>query len=67
MIIYNLPFFQMEENPWLVESLQAFTFLKCPECVFDSKEEATFQDHAIGNHPLSSVLFGKKFKEEEYQ
>ena len=55
----------MEENPWLVESLQAFTFLKCPECIFDSKEEYTFQDHAIENHPLSFVLFGKTFKEEE--
>ena len=52
-------------NPWQVESLQDFSFLKCPECTFDTKEEIIFQDHAIENHPLSFVLFGKLFKEEE--
>ena len=34
-------------NPWQVESVQAFLALKCPECVFTSKEEHLFQDHAI--------------------
>ena len=48
-------------NPWQVESVQAFLALKCPECVFTSKEEHLFQDHAIRNHPLSSDLFGKTF------
>ena len=51
-------------NPWQVESLMEFSFLKCPECTFDTKEEFIFQDHAIENHPLSFVLFGKLFKEE---
>ena len=48
-------------NPWKVNSLQAFheIFLKCPECAFNTKEEAFFRDHAIKNHPLSLVLFGK--------
>ena len=54
----------MDINPWQVESIQEFSFLKCPECTFDSKEEETFQDHAIENHPLSFILFGKALKEE---
>ena len=54
----------MDENPWLVESLQDFSFLKCPECTFNTQEEGTFEDHATENHPLSFVLFGKTVKEE---
>ena len=48
-------------NPWKVNSLQAFheIFLKCPECAFTTKEEACFKDHAVKNHPLSLVLFGR--------
>ena len=44
-------------NPWNVDSLQEFYFLKCPECTFDTKKEIIFQEHAIENHPLSIVLF----------
>ena len=51
-------------NPWEVDSLQAFWFLKCPECTFDTKEEYIFQDHALENHPQSFALFGKTVKEE---
>ena len=47
----------MSNNPWLVDSAQAFLFLNCPECTFKSKEEKTFEHHAIKNHPLSCVLF----------
>ena len=47
-------------NPWQVESIQAFYYLKCPECEFDTIEENMFEDHAIKNHPLSHELFGKK-------
>ena len=54
----------MDINPWQVDSIQEFSFLKCPECTFDSKEEETFQDHAIENHPLSFILFVKSVKEE---
>jgi len=50
----------MEGNPWHVESIHAFYFLKCPECGFDTKEEKNFQTHAIQNHPMSSVLFGER-------
>ena len=55
----------MTNNPWQVNSINAFSFLKCPECSFDTKEELIFQDHALGNHPLSFVLFGKTCHEDE--
>ena len=55
-----------KNNPWDVDSIQAFTFLKCPECNFDSKDEENFQDHAIENHPLSFVFFGKICEEENF-
>ena len=45
------------ENPWLVEKIQDFSFLNCPECNFKTKEENSFQNHALKNHPLSSVFF----------
>ena len=55
----------MDENPWQVESLQDFSYLKCPECSFDAKEEEVFEYHATENHPLSFVFFGKIFVKEE--
>jgi hypothetical protein len=54
----------MSGNPWLVENIQEFLFLNCPECVFQVKEEDIFQDHAVKNHSQSSVLFGKSAKSE---
>ena len=57
----------MALNPWQVESIQAFYYIKCPECKFDTKKESNFEDHAIENHPMSYELFGKKsVKEEEF-
>ena len=55
----------MEENPWQVDSVQAFSFLKCPECIFDTQEEDFFQVHATENHPLSFVLFGKTLNDDD--
>ena len=55
----------MEENPWQVDSVQAFSFLKCPECIFDTQEEDFFQVHATENHPLSFVLFGKTLNQDD--
>ena len=52
-------------NPWHVDSVQAFLYLKCPECTFDTKKGDTFRDHALENHPLSFALFGKICKEED--
>ena len=56
----------MAQNPWAVESIQAFYFLKCPECEFDTKEENSFENHATENHPLSFVLFDKKYVPEDF-
>ena len=69
MNIKNEPIYDNIEpeinNPWNVPSLQVFLCLKCPQCGFDTKEKDTFQNHAIENHPLSIVLFGKTLKEEK--
>lgn len=46
-------------NPWLVDSVQSFTFLCCPECTYRSKESETFEVHALQNHPMSLSLFRK--------
>ena len=40
-------------NPWLVEDLDDFYFLCCPECAYKSKDDRAFMDHAIENHPKS--------------
>ena len=56
----------MDQNPWAVQSLQSFYFLKCPECDFDTKEENSFENHATENHPLSFVLFDKKYVPEDF-
>ena len=65
--IKNEPMPEDVTNPWLVNSIQAFIFLKCPECIFDTQEEDIFQEHAIERHPLSIVFFAnsKIYKEEE--
>ena len=47
----------MANNPWDVESIKDFYFLKCPECDFNTKEENSFENHARDNHPRSFVLF----------
>ena len=51
-------------DPWQVDSIQDFWFLRCPECSFDTKEEEHFRVHAIENHPESIELFDKTVKEE---
>ena len=48
-----------QKNPWEVESIQEFYFLRCPECEFDTKEENSFEKHSKENHPLSFVFFDK--------
>ena len=48
---------QEMSNPWLVNSIQEFNFLCCPECDYRSKNEAMFTEHAIGTHPMSKDFF----------
>ena len=57
----------MDMNPWQVESIRDFSFFKCPECTFDTKDEDTFQDHATESHPLSFVFFNKTLKDECFE
>ena len=46
-------------NPWQVESREAFYCLKCPECQYFTTDDNGFYHHAVENHPLSVVYFGK--------
>jgi hypothetical protein len=48
----------MTQNPWQVDSVQAFVYINCPECSFKTKEEGFFQDHAVASHPMCFPLFG---------
>ena len=42
-------------NPWLVENIDDFNFLCCPECAYKSKIEEAFISHAVENHPKSKA------------
>ena len=46
------------DNPWAVTSIDSFNFLCCPECAFRSKENSSFESHAVQNHPKSKAFFG---------
>ena len=52
-------------NPWLVENLDDFNFLCCPECAYKSKDDEAFIDHAVENHPKSkaSTIFSEAEEE----
>ena len=52
-------------NPWKVSNIQEFNFFCCPECVYRSKEEVTFQAHALLNHVLSKTFFNENSCEIE--
>jgi len=55
----------MTSNPWRVQSIDDFNFLCCPECVYRSKEENSFQSHALQNHELSTTFFHQVDDTEE--
>ena len=54
----------MVENPWLVDSIEAFSFFNCPECHVKTKDKNFFQGHALQNHPLSFEFFCSKKPKE---
>mgnify|MGYP001427119192 CR=1 FL=1 len=54
----------MNANPWLVDSIKAFSFLNCPECAFRTKGENLFAYHAAKNHPLSSAFYDQQIELE---
>ena len=49
----------------MVEDLDDFYFLCCPECAYKSKDDEAFMDHAVGNHPKSKA--SSVFSEEEQE
>ena len=49
----------MDFNPWHVESIEAFNFYCCPECVYRVQEEFAFQAHAVQNHAQSKTFFNE--------
>ena len=55
------------QNPWKVESVKQLSFFHCPECNFQEKDEKLFQNHAVRNHPMSSVLFAKEGNESRIE
>ena len=57
----------MKPNPWQVDFLRAFLYLKCPECVFDTQTTDEFREHALKNHPLSFELIGKTSLENPFE
>jgi hypothetical protein len=44
-------------NPWEVQSIYDFNYFCCPECIFQSKEELLFQEHALEKHEQSKSFF----------
>ena len=46
-----------DQNPWIVENIEAFSFYCCPECDFKSKNQDYFKRHAMESHNKSKVFF----------
>ena len=46
-----------DQNPWLVENIEAFSFYCCPECDFKSKDGDYFERHAMESHNESKIFF----------
>ena len=45
-----------DQNPWVVENIEAFSFYCCPECDFKSKDEDYFKRHAMESHNKSKIF-----------
>ena len=43
-------------NPWDVPQIDSFNFLCCPECVYRSKEESTFQVNLLRNSKCPKIM-----------
>ena len=49
----------------MVQSIQDFNFFCCPECIYRTKEEISFQAHAIQNHEQSKKFFHNSIQVKE--
>ena len=47
----------VDQNPWVVENIEAFSFYCCPECDFKSKQEVSFKRHALECHNKAKSFF----------
>ena len=54
-----------KQNPWHVENINMFHLWCCPECKYRCPEQNEFEEHAIINHPNSSVLIKHPVIKEE--
>ena len=52
-----IPLKMGDQNPWIVENIEAFNFYCCPECDFQSKDRDYFKRHAMESHKKSKVFF----------
>ena len=56
----------MTKNPWNVSDTSVFLNYCCPECDFQCSHLYNFEEHAVGTHELSKILFeNNTLKEEE--
>ena len=46
-----------DQNPWVVENIEVFSFYCCPECDFKSKNQDYFKKHAMESHNKSKAFF----------
>ena len=46
-----------DQNPWLVENIEEFSFYCCPECDFKSKQGGSFERHALECHNKAKSFF----------
>ena len=53
----------MMSNPWEATSINEFLYFNCPECAFRSKEDISFQAHALQNHERSHNFFSTAIEE----
>ena len=46
-----------EQNPWVVDDIEEFSFYCCPECDFKQKDRDYFKRHAMDSHKKSKIFF----------
>lgn len=56
---------RMEDNPWLVDSLEVFLYFCCPECTDKSQTKESFIDHALTSHPKALESLNHLFPKPE--
>ena len=48
---------KMAQNPWAVDSIKSFYFLKCPECDFSYRNSVDLDIHILKHKPEQDLLF----------